>query len=83
MRVLGIAGSLRLASYNRALLAAAAQVAPPPMTIEPFDLASIPLYNADLDTDEQRHQAANRKTPPLFRATASSWVAGLASRWPP
>jgi chromate reductase len=54
MRVLGIAGSLRLASYNRALLAAAAQVATPPMTIEPFDLASIPLYNADLDTDEQR-----------------------------
>jgi chromate reductase len=54
MRVLGIAGSLRLASYNRGLLAAAVQVAPPPITIEPFDLATIPLYNADLDTDEQR-----------------------------
>src|SRR3954468_20992866 len=54
MKVLGIAGSLRRASSNRGLLAAAVQLAPGSMTIEPFDLAGIPLYNADLDADERR-----------------------------
>src|SRR4051794_140605 len=54
MRVLGIAGSLRHGSYNRGLLEAARQLAGPAMTIEPFDLAGIPLYNADFDTDERR-----------------------------
>src|SRR3954452_10718597 len=54
MRVLGIAGSLRRASYNRGLIAAAVQLAPGSMTIEPFDLAGIPLYNGDIDDDERR-----------------------------
>jgi chromate reductase len=54
MNVLGIAGSLRRGSYNRGLLEAARQLAPPAMTIEAFDLASIPLYNADLDSDDRR-----------------------------
>jgi chromate reductase len=46
-RILGIAGSLRRASYNRALLAAAAELAPHGMAIEPFDLLGVPVYNAD------------------------------------
>ena len=50
VRVLGFAGSLRAASYNRALLRAAQEIAPVGMTIEPFDLASIPLYNGDVET---------------------------------
>ena len=54
MDVLGFAGSLRRGSYNRGLLDAARELAPPTMTIEPFDLAPIPLYNADLDSDERR-----------------------------
>lgn len=54
MNVVGIAGSLRRGSYNRGLLDAARGLAPASMTIEPFDLAGIPLYNADLDTDEWR-----------------------------
>src|SRR3954470_17698451 len=54
MKVLGIAGSIRRESYNRALLEAARQVAPHGMSIEVFDLARIPLYNADLDTDAAR-----------------------------
>src|SRR3954470_19538343 len=54
MDVLGFAGSLRRESYNRGLLDAASKRAPPTMTILPFDLAPIPLYNADLDSDEQR-----------------------------
>jgi chromate reductase len=47
--VLGIAGSLRSGSYNRALLRAAVELAPPTMGIDIFDLAPIPLYNYDIE----------------------------------
>jgi chromate reductase len=47
--VLGFAGSLRQGSYNRALLRAAKELAPAEMAIDTFDLAPIPLYNADLE----------------------------------
>ncbi len=49
IRVAGIAGSLRAASYNRALLAACVELAPGAMTIEPFDLRRIPLYDRDVE----------------------------------
>jgi chromate reductase, NAD(P)H dehydrogenase (quinone) len=54
MKVLGIAGSIRRESYNRALLDTARQLAPNGMNIDVFDLARVPLYNADLDTDAAR-----------------------------
>jgi len=44
---LGIAGSLRRASYNRALLRAAQQLVPANTVLEIFDIASIPLFNQD------------------------------------
>ena len=43
--VLGIAGSLRRDSYNRALLRAASDLAPKDMTITTFDLIDVPLFN--------------------------------------
>jgi chromate reductase, NAD(P)H dehydrogenase (quinone) len=46
--VLGIAGSLRKSSYNRAALRAAIELAPAGMTIETFDLAPIQPYNEDV-----------------------------------
>ena len=49
IHVLGFAGSLRLGSYNRSLLRAARELAPQGMTIDIFDLAPIPLYNADVE----------------------------------
>lgn len=49
IHVLAFAGSLRRDSYNRALLRAAIEVAPAGLTLELFDLAAIPLYNADLE----------------------------------
>lgn len=49
LRVLGIAGSLRAGSYNRALLRAAQELAPEGMEIATFDLAPIPPYNADVE----------------------------------
>ncbi|HXV86860.1 MAG TPA: NAD(P)H-dependent oxidoreductase [Gemmatimonadales bacterium] len=50
VQVLGFAGSLRAASFNRALLRAAQEMAPPGMVIQIFDLAPLPLYNADVET---------------------------------
>jgi chromate reductase len=49
MKVLGIAGSLRVGSLNRSLLRAAQELTPPGMEITVFDLAPIPLYNADVE----------------------------------
>jgi chromate reductase len=49
--VVGIAGSLRHASYNRGLIRAAVEIAPPGMTIVPHELADIPMFNADLEAD--------------------------------
>jgi chromate reductase len=45
VRILGIAGSLRRASYNRAALRAATDLAPKGATIESFELDAIPLFN--------------------------------------
>jgi chromate reductase len=47
IHVLGISGSLRAASYNTALLLAAAELLPPQMTLETFDLAPLPIFNQD------------------------------------
>jgi chromate reductase len=47
--VVGFAGSLRRGSYNRALLRAATEVAPPAVRIVIHDLDSIPLYNGDIE----------------------------------
>ncbi len=52
MRILAMSGSLRSRSYNTGLLRAAARVAPPGMDIEIFQLADIPMFDADL---EQNH----------------------------
>lgn len=48
IHVLGIAGSLRAGSYNKALLRAAAELLPEGMTLEIFDIAPIPPYNEDV-----------------------------------
>src|SRR3954471_11510289 len=48
-RVVGIAGSLRRDSFNRALLRAAVELAPAGLTIIEHDLAGVPLYNGDVE----------------------------------
>ncbi|TAM84684.1 MAG: NADPH-dependent oxidoreductase [Acidobacteria bacterium] len=53
LTILGIAGSLRKDSYNRAALRAAKELAPPNVTIEIFDLDGIPPFNQD----EEGHPA--------------------------
>jgi chromate reductase, NAD(P)H dehydrogenase (quinone) len=54
-RILGIAGSLRKASTNRAALRAAAELAPEGTEIEIFELDAIPPFNQD---DEAEPPAA-------------------------
>lgn len=48
LKILGIAGSLRQKSYNRALLKSAVKLLPDGSSINLFDLTDIPLYNEDL-----------------------------------
>jgi chromate reductase len=47
LRILGIAGSLRRESYNRAALRAAIELAPEDATVESFELDGIPGFNQD------------------------------------
>ncbi|QWF81317.1 NADPH-dependent FMN reductase [Amycolatopsis sp. CA-230715] len=50
-RVLALSGSLRTGSHNAALLRAAGKLAPPGVSVAPWDgLADVPMYHADLDT---------------------------------
>jgi chromate reductase len=49
LTLLGIAGSLRRTSYNRGLVRAAAEVAPPGTRVVPYELSDLPMFNADLE----------------------------------
>jgi chromate reductase, NAD(P)H dehydrogenase (quinone) len=48
---LGIAGSLRRASYNRGLIRAAIEVAPAGTSVVAYDLAGIPMFDADVEAE--------------------------------
>lgn len=50
-RIVGIAGSLRKASFNAALLRAAAGLAPAGTEVEVASIAGIPLYDGDLESE--------------------------------
>ncbi len=54
IRILGIAGSLRHGSYNRAALRAASKLVPDGATIDIFELDGIPGFNQD----EEQHPPA-------------------------
>lgn len=49
LKILGIPGSLRRASYNRAALAAAQGLVPQGTSLEVFDLEGLPLFNQDTE----------------------------------
>ncbi len=54
MKILAISGSLRAASHNTAVLAAAKRLAPAGVAIELFDgIGGLPFFNSDLETDER------------------------------
>jgi chromate reductase len=49
MKILGVSGSLRAASFNTALLRAAQELAPDGVAIEIFGLHDLPLFNQDVE----------------------------------
>jgi chromate reductase len=51
INIIGIAGSLRQGSYNRALLRAASDLLPNGAAISVFDLGGIPTFNQDMEKD--------------------------------
>ena len=53
VKILGIAGSLRKGSFNKAALRSAVSLTPSNVTLETFDISSFPLFNQD-----------NEKNPP-------------------
>ena len=74
MRILGISGSLRAASYNTALLRAAAQVAPDGVTIDIYeDLELLPPFNEDREdappTEVERLRAELKSADAVLFAT--------------
>ncbi len=50
INILGFAGSLRKGSYNRMLLRASLELAPPDTHLEIFELDAIPPFNQDMET---------------------------------
>ncbi len=51
IKILGIAGSLRKESFNRGALRAATVLVPEGSVMETFDIAEIPAFNQDLESD--------------------------------
>ena len=74
VHILGIPGSLRRASYNRAALSAAQELVPADATLEIFDLAGIPPFNEDdertLPTRVAELKAKIREADAILFATA-------------
>ena len=63
LRILGICGSLRAASFNRALLRAAVELAPDGLAITVFEgLRTIPPYDADVEAKGDPEPVATFKS---------------------
>lgn len=67
-RILGLSGSLRKASFNTALLHAAAEVAPEGVAIEPRTLHGVPLYDGDLESADGIPRTVSELTTALAEA---------------
>jgi chromate reductase len=61
IRILGIAGSLRKASYNRGLLRAAAELVPTGAQVEIFELDGIPAFNQDQEQNPPERVAVLKR----------------------
>jgi chromate reductase, NAD(P)H dehydrogenase (quinone) len=70
--ILGISGSLRKQSYNRALLRAAQGLVPEGAELKIFDLEGIPIFNQD---DEQKPPARVTELKAAIRAADAMFIA--------
>lgn len=62
MDVLGVVGSLRRGSYNRAVLRAATELAPDGMTVTEHPIGDVPLYNFDVEEQGDPEPVVRFKT---------------------
>ena len=62
LRVLGISGSLRKASFNSGLLRASQEIAPDGMEISIYDIRDIPFYDGDLEAEGDPSSVAALKS---------------------
>lgn len=60
MRLVGLSGSLRAASYNSALLREAQGMTPPGVELIEASIRGIPLYDGDVERDEDLPEAVVR-----------------------
>ena len=51
VKILGIVGSLRKGSFNKALMRLALELVPEGAQMDVFDLEGMPLFNQDLETE--------------------------------
>src|ERR687897_680535 len=58
--IIGLCGSLRHGSFNRMLLRAAVDVAPPGTAINPESIREIPLYDGDVEEEQGVPPAVQR-----------------------
>ncbi len=73
VRILGIVGSLRRGSFNRALMRLAMELVPDSARLEVFDLDGMPLFNQDLEAQPpeilKKFKAAIRAADAILIAT--------------
>lgn len=74
MNILALSGSLRQASLNQKMLAAALRLAPKSAKIEAYDYRDLPLYDQDLDNENapsavHRWKSALKATDAVLIAT--------------
>lgn len=79
LHILGIAGSLRRASFNRGLIRAAVQVAPAYLTVTTQELRDLPMFDADVEAlgDSGPVAAVNRAIAEADAALAA-WTRRLS-----
>src|SRR5688572_16719084 len=58
--IIGLCGSLRRGSFNRMLLRAAVETAPPGTAINPESIREIPLYDGDIEEEQGVPPAVQR-----------------------
>ena len=68
LELIGMTGSLRSGSHNRALLRACTDLLPDGASLDIVDLAPIPSYNGDLENDEDRPDPVRDLKTKLARA---------------